>query len=74
MINTLRSIWNFYADGFRNMTWGRPLWGLIFLKIVILFFILRLFFFQPALSGKTEEQKIDHVGNQLTQERIENKL
>jgi uncharacterized membrane protein len=74
MINTFRSIWKFYADGFRNMTWGRPLWGLIFLKIVILFFILRLFFFQPALSGKTEEQKIDHVGNQLTQERIENKL
>ena len=74
MINTLRSIWKFYADGFRNMTWGRPLWGLIFLKIVILYFILRLFFFQPALSGKTEEQKIDHVGNQLTQERIENKL
>ena len=74
MINTLRSIWKFYADGFRNMTWGRPLWGLIFLKIVILFFILRLFFFQPALSGKTEEQKIDHVSNQLTQERIENKL
>ena len=74
MINTFRSIWKFYADGFRNMTWGRPLWGLIFLKIVILFFILRLFFFQPVLSGKTEEQKIDHVGNQLTQERIENKL
>ena len=74
MINTLHSIWKFYADGFRNMTWGRPLWGLIFLKIVILFFILRLFFFQPALSGKTEEQKIDHVGNQLTQEKIENKL
>ena len=74
MINTFRSIWKFYADGFRNMTWGRPLWGLIFLKIVILYFILRLFFFQPALSGKTEEQKIDHVGNQLTQERIENKL
>ena len=74
MINTLRSIWKFYADGLLNMTWGRPLWGLIFLKIVILFFILRLFFFQPALSGKTEEQKIDHVGNQLTQERIENKL
>ena len=74
MINTLHSIWKFYADGFRNMTWGRPLWGLIFLKIVILFFILRLFFFQPALSDKTEEQKIDYVGNQLTQERIENKL
>ena len=66
MKNMLLSIWNFYVDGFRNMTWGRTLWLLIFLKIVVLFFILRAFFFQPVLSGKTEEQKIEHVGTQLT--------
>jgi hypothetical protein len=41
------------------------LWLLIFLKIVVLFFILRAFFFQPVLSGKTEEQKIEYVGTQL---------
>ncbi len=68
MKSTILSIWKFYSEGFRNMTWGRTLWGLIFLKIVILFFILRLFFFQPILSGKTEEQKIDHVGRELTKE------
>lgn len=66
MKNTFRSIWNFYAEGFRNMTWGRPLWILIFLKVFILFFVLRAFFFQPVLSGKTEEQKIEHVGMELT--------
>ena len=66
MKNMLLSIWNFYVDGFRNMTWGRTLWLLIFLKIVVLFFILRAFFFQPVLSGKTEEQKIEHVGMELT--------
>ena len=60
MKSTILSIWKFYSEGFRNMTWGR--------KIVILFFILRLFFFQPILSGKTEEQKIDHVGRELTKE------
>ena len=38
MKNMLLSIWNFYVDGFRNMTWGRTLWLLIFLKIVVLFF------------------------------------
>ena len=65
MKNMLLSIWNFYVDGFRNMTWGRTLWLLIFLKIVLLFFILRAFFFQPVLSGKTEEQKIEYVGTQL---------
>ena len=64
MKNTLLSIWNFYADGFRNMTWGRPLWILIFLKVIVLFLVLRMFFFEPVLSGKTEEQKIEHVGKE----------
>lgn len=69
--NTLKSIWNFYIEGFRNMTWGRPLWGLIFLKIIILFFVLRLFFFEPTLAGKSEAEKIDHVSTELTQQAIE---
>ena len=68
---TLNSIWNFYVEGFRNMTWGRPLWGLIFLKIIILFFVLRLFFFQPTLSSKSESEKIDHVSTELTRQAIE---
>ena len=63
---TLLSIWNFYVEGFRNMTWGRPLWFLIFLKVVILFLVLRMFFFEPVLAGKSEEQKIEHVGKELT--------
>ena len=69
--NTITSIWNFYRDGFRNMTWGRPLWGLIFLKVIILFLVLRLFFFQPILAGKSEEEKIDYVGTELTQQAAE---
>ena len=63
------SIWNFYVEGFRNMTWGRTLWWLILLKVIILFAVLRAFFFQPVLSGKTEEQKIEHVGTQLLQKK-----
>ena len=63
------SIWNFYVEGFRNMTWGRTLWWLILLKVIILFAVLRAFFFQPVLSGKTEEQKIEHVGIQLIQKK-----
>ena len=67
MKNILSSIWNLYADGFRNMTWGRTLWWLILLKVIILFAVLRAFFFQPILTGKSEEQKIEHVGSQLVQ-------
>ena len=71
MKSTIVNIWKFYRDGFKSMTWGRPLWILIFLKVIILFAVLRAFFFQPVLAGKTEEQKIEHVGNQLYQPFIE---
>ena len=60
-----RSIWNFYAEGFRQMTWGKPLWGLIILKVIILFLVLRCFFFKPILAGKSEEEKIEHISTQL---------
>ena len=63
------SIWNFYVEGFRNMTWGRTLWWLILLKVIVLFAVLRAFFFQPVLSGKTQEQKMEHVGMQLIQKK-----
>ena len=69
MKSRIISIWNFYVEGFRNMTWGRTLWWLILLKVVILFLVLRMFFFKPVLSGKTEEQKIEHVGMQLTEKK-----
>ena len=65
MKSRIISIWNFYVEGFRNMTWGRTLWWLILLKVIILFAVLRAFFFQPVLGGKTEEQKIEYVGTQL---------
>lgn len=59
------SIYNFYANGFRNMTWGRQLWWLILLKVFILFAVLRVFFFKPTLAGKSDKEKIEHVSKQL---------
>ena len=56
-----------YRDGFRNMTWGKPLVWLILLKLVILFGILRIFFFKPTMRGLTDEQKSEKVGAVLTQ-------
>ena len=55
------------------MTWGRPLWFLIILKVVILFGILRLFFFRPVMSGMSDEQKSETVGERLSsfQENLE---
>ena len=61
----LIAIYNFYVDGFKNMTWGRQLWWVILLKIIILFLVLRAFFFKPVLAGKSQEQRIKHVSNEL---------
>ena len=58
-------VWHFYLEGFRNMTWGRTLWIIILLKLFVMFAILRVFFFQPALSGKTESEKQSTVAEQL---------
>jgi hypothetical protein len=56
-----------YRDGFRNMTWGKPLVWLILLKLIILFGILRVFFFKPAMRGLSDEEKSEKVGAALTQ-------
>lgn len=76
MKNAIISIWKFYVDGFRNMTWGRQLWWLILLKVVILFVLLRGFFFKPILSGKSEDERSEYVGAQLidTQSELRTKI
>jgi hypothetical protein len=76
MKNAIISIWKFYIDGFRNMTWGRQLWWLILLKVVILFVLLRGFFFKPVLSGKSDDERSEYVGAQLidTQSELRTKI
>ena len=65
MKRALLSIYNFYIDGFKSMTWGRELWWLILLKVIILFAVLRLFFFKPTMSGMSDDERIDYVEQQL---------
>lgn len=65
MKRTIIAIYNFYIEGFKNMTWGRQLWWVILLKVIILFWVLRAFFFRPVLAGKSEQQKIEHISNEL---------
>lgn len=43
-------IYRFYRDGFRSMTIGRKLWALIIVKVFILFFVFKLFFFPNLLN------------------------
>lgn len=67
--NMIVNLLGFYCDGFRNMTWGRGLWVLILIKLFVMFFILKLFFFPSFLAGKSDVQKQEYVGKALT-ERI----
>ena len=57
----------FYVEGFQSMTWGRTLWILILVKLFVIFVVLRIFFFQPALSGMDEAEKQEAVGRALSQ-------
>jgi hypothetical protein len=64
----LRKIFRFYVDGFKRMTWGRNLWGIILLKLFIMFVILRLFFFPDLLKRdfNSDEERARHVLEQIT--------
>ena len=59
------AVWHFYRDAYRNMTWGRTLVWLILLKVFILFAILRVFFFKPAMAGLDDEERSRVVGERL---------
>lgn len=58
-----------YVDGFRNMTVGRSLWALILIKLFIIFFILKIFFFPDRLNSdfKSDSQRAEAVREALTQ-------
>jgi hypothetical protein len=68
MKNVLKNIFQFYYQGFKSMTLGKRLWAIIIIKLIILFLVLRLFFFPNYLKSnfKTDEQRSNHVIEQLT--------
>jgi hypothetical protein len=68
MKDLFKNIFHFYYQGFRNMTTGKNLWTIIVIKLVILFFVFRLFFFPNFLKSNfnSDEQRSDHVIEQLT--------
>ena len=47
-MTTVKRIINFYTEGFRSMTVGKKLWLIIFIKLFIMFAILKLFFFPTS--------------------------
>jgi len=69
-----KNAFDMYYDGFRSMVVGRTLWKLIFIKLFIMFAILKVFFFPNFLATNfdTDVERADHVLNNLTQPGSEN--
>jgi Na+/H+ antiporter NhaD/arsenite permease-like protein len=64
----VKRIWLFYYEGFKSMTLGKTLWAIILIKLFIMFFVLKLFFFKSELSVySTKEEKSKHVIEKLTE-------
>ena len=61
-----------YVDGFKNLTWGKPLWIIILIKLFIMFAVLKVFFFPNLLNSRfqTNEEKSEYVLQELTKDHI----
>lgn len=61
-------VYRFYLHGFKRMTIGKTLWKIIFIKLFVMFAVLKLFFFPDFLQTNfsTDQQRADHVIQQLT--------
>lgn len=61
-----------FRDGFKNMTLGKTLWTIVIIKLIIMFLILRPFFFPNFLSSKFDDSqsKADYVSEELVNKSI----
>lgn len=70
-MNALRTwpgrVFRFYYEGFRSMTVGKTLWLIILIKLFVLFFVLRMFFFPDFLKSRfqTDQERGAYVREQL---------
>ena len=51
----LYRVFDLYYDGFRQMKLGKTLWAIIFIKLFIMFAILKVFFFPNFIRQHAEK-------------------
>ncbi|WP_419174042.1 DUF4492 domain-containing protein [Desulfosediminicola sp.] len=61
-------VYRFYRDGFLGMTLGKTLWKIIIIKLVVMFAVLKLFFFPNYLKTNftTDQDRADYVIDRIT--------
>ena len=66
MTDILYKVYRFYVDGFRSMTVGRVLWTVILIKLIIIFLVLKLFFFPDVRKQKARDgDRAGYVAREL---------
>ncbi|AXX87894.1 DUF4492 domain-containing protein [Malaciobacter marinus] len=67
-MNYLKSIYNLYYDGFRNLTVGKSLWKIVIIKLITILVILNIFVYDKSFKSeyKTEKQKQNFVFKNMT--------
>ena len=63
-----KNIFQFYYQGFKGMTVGKKLWLIIIIKLILIFVVLKIFFFPDFLKThfKTDAERSNYVIEQLT--------
>lgn len=68
-MSTILNVFKFYKEGFQNMSKNsKKLWVIILIKLIIMFGVLKIFFFPNYLNTRfnTDEEKIEHISKELT--------
>ncbi|EAI7266093.1 DUF4492 domain-containing protein [Campylobacter coli] len=64
-------IFNFYKEGFKNLTLGKTLWKIILIKLFIMLVILKFFVFDVNFNSifKNDSEKSNFVIENLIKEK-----
>lgn len=68
IITSIKKVFQFYLEGFKNMKLGKRLWAIIGIKFVIFFVIMKILFFPNFLKENfsNDSERAEHVLQSLT--------
>lgn len=68
---SVKNIFYFYIDGFKNMKVGKTLWKIIFIKLAVILIFLKYFIHDKTIKTeyKTEQEKIGFVYENLISQK-----
>lgn len=68
IITTIKKVFQFYLEGFKNMKLGKRLWAIIGIKFVIFFVIMKILFFPNFLKENfsNDSERAEYVLQSLT--------